>query len=84
MAEIYKKQLTDNQSNLFLEQNGFINISNSFNNSAWKHPGLNLILGIPFDCKVNDNVDLWRLLYLLGQQNGEAKTQLQNLVNNLK
>lgn len=65
MAEILKKPLFDPQSNNFLENRGFINISNSFGNSAWKHPSLNVILGIPFDYILREDSDLWKLLYVL-------------------
>lgn len=83
MAEIFKKPLFDPESNVFLTNRGFTNISNSFDNSAWKHPSINMILGIPFDCVLQEESDLWKLFYVLGAQNSAAKIQLEKLIKDI-
>lgn len=83
MAEILKKPLFDPKSNLFLENRGFINISNSFNNSAWKHLSMNMILGIPFDYVLKEESDLWKLFYVLGAQNSAVKMQFEKLIKDI-
>lgn len=83
MAEIFKKPLFDQQSNKFLENKGFINIANSFDNSAWKHPSLNMILGIPFNYILKEDSDLWKLLYVLGAQSSAAKMQFEKLIKDI-
>ena len=83
MAEIFKKPLFDPQSNKFLENRGFINIANSFDNSAWKHPSINMILGIPFDHILKKDSDLWKLFYVLGAQSSAARTGLEKLIKDI-
>lgn len=83
MAEIFKKPLFDHQSNKFLENKGFINISNSFSNSAWKHPSFNIILGIPFDYILREESDLWKLLYVLGAQSSAARFEIEKIIKDV-
>jgi hypothetical protein len=73
MAQISQKPLLDQPSNKFLKDLGFQNISNSFDNSAWKHVSLKVILGLPFDAIVDSHFKLWNLLYSVGYQNGYGK-----------
>ena len=72
MAEIRKKLLYDNNSNKFLEENGFVNLKNSMDKSSWSYPNLNLIFNIPFDSKFQNIDDLHLLFYNAGFQ--KAKT----------
>ena len=83
MAQISQKHLNDKDSNQFLKDLGFQNISNSFDNSAWKHTALKVILGLPFDTIVDSNFKLWNLLYSVGYQNGYDKANLEKLTQNI-
>lgn len=77
MAQISTKPLNNKNSNQFLKDLGFKNISNSFDNSAWKHVGLKVILGLPFDTIVDSHFKLWNLLYSIGYQNGYDKAIIE-------
>lgn len=70
MAQIYQKQLLDQDSQNFLEQKGLKNISNSFPTSAWRFNELNVILSLPLDTIVKEDKDFYKLIYNLGYQNG--------------
>ncbi len=85
MAEISKKQLISAESNTFLINSGFINVTNSMEQSCWKHPGMErLIFALPLDTKVTNRIELWNLLYKLGVETGYKSGVTKNLLNNLK